>query len=182
MTRYIALLRGVNVGGNNKIAMPELKSAFERTGFENVETYINSGNVIFSSDLNETSVKAACESLIEKNLGIKTKVAIITAAELRDPLANAPDWWNDSVDSRHNVLFVIAPATVDEVCSAIGEIKPEYEQIASHGKLIFWSVRIATISRTRWSKIVQTKAAYNVITVRNANTAVRLGELSRNER
>jgi uncharacterized protein (DUF1697 family) len=181
MTRYIALLRGVNVGGNNKIAMPELKAAFELTGFGNVVTYINSGNVIFSSGQNETSVKAVCESLIEKNFGIKTKVAIITAAELRDALAGAPDWWNDGVDSRHNVLFVISPATADEVCSAIGKIKPECEQIACHGKLIFWSVRIEAISHTRWSKIAQTKAAYSVITARNANTAVRLGELSSDE-
>ena len=57
MSKYIALLRGINVGGNNMIKMADLKAAFERRGFQRVSTYINSGNVLFDSELDENAVK-----------------------------------------------------------------------------------------------------------------------------
>lgn len=67
--RYIALLRGINVGGNNKVSMGELKQAFESLGFTNVSTYINSGNVIFDSrETNEVKLVRMCEDSIKKHL------------------------------------------------------------------------------------------------------------------
>ena len=63
MTRFIALLRGINVGGNNMIKMADLKAAFERRGFANVSTYINSGNVLFNSLLDEAAASAAILSV-----------------------------------------------------------------------------------------------------------------------
>ena len=178
MTKYIALLRGINVGGNNIIKMADLKAAFERQGFQNFFTYINSGNVLFDSELDETVVKSDCEGLIESGFGLKIPVGIISAAELRDALAHAPDWWNSDPQSKHNAIFVIPPMTAEAVCIQVGEIKPEYEKLAYHGKVLFWSAPIATFSRTRLTKIVQSKAAYNAITIRNANTALKLAELA----
>jgi uncharacterized protein (DUF1697 family) len=70
--------------------------------------------------------------------------------------------------------------TAAEVCARIGEIKPEYESIARHGRVIFWSAPIATFSRTRLTKIVQSKALYNAITIRNANTTLKLAALVEN--
>jgi uncharacterized protein (DUF1697 family) len=175
---YIALLRGVNVGGNNKIAMSELKTAVEAAGLENVVTYINSGNVIFDSELDETAVKAICEQAIADSFGLNIAVGIITADELRDALAHAPDWWNTDKDSKHNAIFVVHPATAEGVCAEVGEAKPEYENLAYHGKVIFWTAPLATFSRTRWSKITQHKTAYNATTIRNANTTLKLLELA----
>ena len=54
MKRYVALLRGINIGGKNKVSMAELKKGFEKLAFEEVKTYLNSGNVIFSSDEDDT--------------------------------------------------------------------------------------------------------------------------------
>lgn len=179
MTRYIALLRGVNVGGNNKISMPELKTAYERFGFRDVVTYINSGNVLFRSELDETAVKTACEDLIKTSFDLHITVGIITADELRDALAHAPDWWGGDPDSKHNALFVIPPVTAEEVCGQVGEVKPEYEKVAHYGKVIFWTAPLATFPHTRWSKIAQNKAAYNAVTIRNANTAKKLAELTK---
>jgi uncharacterized protein (DUF1697 family) len=175
---YIALLRGVNVGGNNKIAMPELKAAFEAAGFANVVTYINSGNMIFDSELDEMAVKAACEQAIAESFGLNITVGVITADELRDALAHAPDWWNTDKSSTNNAIFVILPATAESVCAEVGEAKPEYEKLACHGKVIFWTAPLATFSRTRWSKITQHKTAYNATTIRNANTTLKLLELT----
>ena len=175
--KYIALLRGINVGGNNIIKMADLKAAFENKGFQNVATYINSGNVLFDSELDETAVKSDCEDLIESGFGLKIPVGIISAGELLDALAHAPDWWNSDPESKHNAIFVIPPATTEEICAQVGEIKPEYEKLAYHGKVLFWSAPMETFSRTRLTKIVQSKAAYNAITIRNANTALKLAEL-----
>jgi len=178
MTKYIALLRGVNVGGKNKIAMPELKAAFLRHGFQNVISYINSGNILFDSELALQAAKSACESIIETNFGLKITVGIIPAADLVEALKHAPDWWNSGKASKHNAIFVILPATAAEVVASVGEGKQGYERVAYHGNVIFWSAPIGTFSRTRWSKVVENKAVYHLITIRSANTAQRLAALA----
>jgi len=178
MAKYIALLRGINVGGKNIIKMADLKSSFERQGFQNIITYINSGNVLFDSDLEETAVKSACENLIADRFGIDIPVCVIPSGELVLALAHAPDWWGVDLESKHNALFVISPMTMEEVLAQIGAVKPEYESIGHYGKVIFWSAPIATFSRTRLTKIVQSKSAYNAITIRNANTTLKLAELA----
>ena len=178
MKGYIALLRGVNVGGNNKIAMPELKKAFENQGFKNVTTYINSGNVLFDSELDEAAVQSVCEKIMESKFDLKITVGIISGAEICDAMANAPAWWNSDPESKHNAIFVISPMTAEEICAHIGEIKPEYEKLASYGKVIFWSAPIATFSRTRQTNVVHSKVINNSITIRNANTALKLAALA----
>jgi len=176
-TRYIALLRGVNVGGKNVISMPKLKAAFEKHGFCNVFTYINSGNIIFESELDTAAATAACEKLITMECGLDIVVGIITADELTEALKHAPVWWDDDPNSKHNALFVIPPMTTQEVCEEIGGIKPEYEKLGFYGNVIFWSAPLETFSRTRLTQIVRSKKAYNAITIRNANTTKKLGEL-----
>ena len=179
MTRYIALLRGINVGGKNKISMPELKVAFENLGFKNVLTYINSGNVIFDSELNAIDAKTACENTIKTKFELDIPVGIITASELQETLSNVPKWWGENTEAKHNAIFVIAPMTAVQVCKHIGEFKPEYESIACCGEVIFWSAPLETFSRTRLTKVVSEKMLYNAITVRNANTTKKLLELAK---
>lgn len=176
--KYIALLRGINVGGKNRLPMPELRSAFEAHGFSEVSTYINSGNVLFSSDGTDVlPLGEKCRALIQSGFQIDIPVVVISAQVLTDALAHAPPWWNASKDSKHNAIFVIPPATAKAVCTQVGDIKPEYEQVDSYGPVIFWSAPLRTFSRTRWSKVVGS-AAYGSITIRNANTALKLAELA----
>lgn len=177
MKKYIALLRGINVGGKNKVSMKELKELFEENGFRDVVTYINSGNIIFSSDHSDIEfLKRACEDMILKKFSLELSVMVLSAEELTEALNHAPDWWDADQESKHNAIFVIPPATVDEIYKQVGEAKPEYEKVGSFGKVIFWSAPIKTFSRTRWSGIVGTPA-YDSVTIRNANTAKRLVEL-----
>lgn len=182
MTKYIALLRGVNVGGNNKISMPELKCSFERQGFENVVTYINSGNILFDSGLDLQSAMATCKEVIQADFGLDITVGMISATDLVEAMKCAPAWWNTDAESKHNSIFVILPITAAEVIASVGDAKPEYEQVTSYGNVIFWSAPIQTFSRTRWSKVVQNKAVYNQITIRNANTALKLAALAERTR
>lgn len=176
--KYIALLRGINVGGKNMIKMADLKAAFERQGFQNVVTYINSGNIIFNSSVDEASVKTVCEKLIAEDFGLDIPVCVITTADLTDALAHAPDWWNKAPDARHDAFFVIPPMTAEQIVAHIGQIKEEYENMAHYGRVIFWSAPMETFSRTRVSQISKDKSMYHAITVRNANTALKLAELA----
>lgn len=174
MTKYIALLRGINVGGKNKVSMPELKEVFEQNGFNEVLTYINSGNVIFSSETSdEIALKEICETSIFEKFQFNIKVGIISADDLKEALGNAPAWWGQDGASKHNAILVIPPMTAEKVFQEVGDIKPEYEKVDYYGHVIFWSAPIKTFSRTRWSKVVGS-SIYHHITIRNANTMKKL--------
>lgn len=178
MEKYIALLRGINVGGKNTVSMLELKALFEQNGFFDVATYINSGNIIFSSDCaDEEKLKNRCEALIENRFGLKIPVAIVSVNDIKTALYHAPSWWGEDADSKHNAIFVIPPTTAEEVFKEVGAIKPEYEKADYYGNVIFWSAPIATFSKTRWSKVVGS-AVYDKITIRNASTARKLAQLA----
>jgi len=183
MTKYIALLRGINVGGKNTVKMADLKAAFEQRGFQNVTTYINSGNVLFDSDLGEKDVKFSCENLIAEAFGIEIPVCVISAAELIDTLSHAPGWWNKSSDARHDAFFVMPPMTAEQIVTHIGQIREEYESLAYYGRVIFWSAPMVTFSRTQVSKVIpKDKTVYHAVTVRNANTALKLAGLAGGEK
>ena len=174
---YIALLRGVNVGGKNKVSMPVLKAAFEKVGFSEVVTYINSGNIIFTGDCGDKETLAKkCSAIIADKFGLDIAVAIVSAEELSDALQNAPPWWDNNIMSKHNAIFVIRPATTEEIIMQIGATKPEYEQIGVWGQVIFWSAPKETFNKTRLTKVVTTSACNN-ITIRNANTTKKLLQL-----
>jgi len=175
LEKYIALLRGINVSGKNKISMPALKIAFEEIGFLDVMTYINSGNVIFSSNIQDKSeLIRKSESIIADKFMLSIPVTIVSAKDLSDTLKNAPEWWNtDNKEIYDNAIFVISPTSVEEVFAAVGEAKPEYEKVAHHGSVIFWSAPLKTFSKTRWSKIASS-SVNNKVTIRNANTVNKL--------
>jgi uncharacterized protein (DUF1697 family) len=103
-------------------------------------------------------------------------VTVISADNLREALDHAPIWWDKDSESKHNAIFVIAPANCDSVMASVGESKPEYEQVSHYERLIFWSAPVKTFSHTRWSRIVST-SAYDSVTIRNANTAKKLAQL-----
>jgi len=179
MKKYIALLRGINVGGKNKISMAELKRGFEELGFLDVVTYINSGNVIFNSDIQANhELSQAIESMIVDKFKINTPVAIVEVTELSAVYKNAPIWWNTSDKEIYdNAIFVIYPTSVEDVYKAVGEAIPEYEKTAHYNNVIFWSFQLKTYSKARWSKIVSSKVN-NSVTIRTANTVRKLLEIA----
>lgn len=177
--KFIALLRGINVGGNNKVSMADLKDCFIKAGFLNVSTYINSGNVIFESnitDVNELIIK--CESLIEDKFGFHVVCAIISANHLEYMIDKVPVWWGVGDEFKHNAIFVINPKKATDIADSVGDVKLEYESVEVRDQIIFWSAPIKTFSRTRYSKIVGTDL-YKFITIRNFNTTKKLAELSK---
>lgn len=104
MKRYIAFLRGVNISGKNKAPMAELKICFEGLGFREVKTYLNSGNVIFSSHKESIELINQLETMINNQFGLDIPVFVISKEELEGILRKAPAWWgNEKKENSWNV-------------------------------------------------------------------------------
>jgi uncharacterized protein (DUF1697 family) len=90
ISRYVCLLRGINVGGNNIIKMVDLKNCFEKNGYVDVRTYIQSGNVIFSASVKEDILISKIEELLFQTFNLKIVVVVISVIHLQSIVKNAP--------------------------------------------------------------------------------------------
>ena len=176
MKRYIALLRGINVSGKNKIAMSELKEGFAELGLEEVATYLNSGNVIFSTAVNDKEILSnKIESMIKDRFGLEIPVLLILQEELNEILQNAPDWWGDeNKEIYDNLIFMMPPLSYEEFSNEIGNPKAEYEKVHLYKNAIFWSFSRKDYQKTNWwSKTASSKVS-DKITIRTAGTVRRI--------
>ena len=138
---FAAFLRGINISGKNKIPMTELKKGFEKLGFEGVKTYLNSGNVVFSSE------------------------------ELEDILQHAPDWWDDeNKDIYDNLIFILPPLTFTDVLREIGEPKEGLERVMDYKNAVFWSFVRKDYQKTNWWSKTASSDIAGKLTIRTANT------------
>lgn len=105
MTQWIVFLRGVNVGGNNKLPMKELRAALEGAGFAGVQTYIQSGNLVFQSDHQDArEAGEAVTALIEKTFGFAPRSHTLTAAALHKAINENP-YRQEGLDEPKSVHF-----------------------------------------------------------------------------
>ncbi len=179
MKRYIALLRGINVSGKNKISMSKLKEYFLELGFAQVITYLNSGNVIFSSaidDKNNLSNKIML--MMKDKFDLAIPVFIVLQEELAEILNNAPDWWgDDNKEIYDNLIFLMPPLSYEEFNDVIGNPKDEYEKVWNYKNAVFWSFSRKDYQKTNWwSKTANSKVS-GKITIRTANTVRKIATL-----
>ena len=179
MKRYIALLRGVNMIGKNKIAMAQLREALSDLGFEDVKTHLNSGNVILSSSEDEATLSAKIEAVVKERFSLIIPVLVISKDTLEDILRNAPAWWGGAEKEIYdNIIFIMPPATFSDVYAELGEPKAGLEQIENYACAIFWSFSRKDYRKTAWwSKTATAKIAHK-LTIRSANTVRKLAELA----
>lgn len=179
MKRYIALLRGINVSGKNKIAMSELKTGFVELGYAEVSTYLNSGNVIFSSEADDMAVlSSTINAMIEDKFELDIPIFIISQKELKDILNNAPDWWGaNNKEIYDNLIFMFPSVSYDEFYDKIGNPKAGYEKTYNYKNAIFWSFNRKEYQKTNWwSKTASSKIS-DKITIRTANTVRKIVEI-----
>ena len=172
MKRYVALLRGINISGKNKVVMAELKKGIESLKFENVKTYLNSGNVIFSSqEENIEKITKQIEEMLKKKYDFEIPVFVLEQEKLKDILEHAPAWWgSDDKTIYDNLIFMIPPVTFEKVFEEIGEAKVGLEIIQNYKDVIFWSFSRKDYQKTNWwSKTTNTNASKK-LTIRTANT------------
>jgi uncharacterized protein (DUF1697 family) len=176
MPTYVALLRGINVGGNNMISMKALKLSFERLGFGDVSTYINSGNILFTSrisDARKLEVKIEKMLLAEYQLGCK--VVVRSADEMARLVEKLPKSWNDDKQWRYNVIFLRHAIDSRDVVKSFNP-KPEIEHVLYVPGTLLWWARAEDVSRTSMMKLAGQKI-FQEMTVRNANTTRKLHAL-----
>ncbi len=164
--RYAALLRAVNVGGTGKLAMADLKTICERLKFEQVRTYIASGNVVFESCLTEAQIVLALEAALLKHMDKPVGVLVRNARELDAIVVNNP--FQESPGNRVVALFMPTPPQPTEIAAATGR-KDEQIALGCRAIYIHYGEGMAD------SKLKIPAAARG--TARNMNTVKKLAEM-----
>jgi uncharacterized protein (DUF1697 family) len=178
MHTYLILLRGINVGGKNKIPMAELKLFLEEQGCTNVTTYIQSGNVILQSNLDAKALNQKIEEHLPKEFKLDSsiiKVLVLTKEELQQIVNNRPTGFGDQPEKYHSdAIFLIGT----KAAQAMPVFSPrEGVDKVWPGDGVIYSQRLsAQRTKSRLSKIVGTPA-YQSMTIRNWNTTTKLLEM-----
>ncbi|MBV9927543.1 MAG: DUF1697 domain-containing protein [Acidobacteria bacterium] len=176
---FVALLRGINVGGKNMIRMSALKESFEGMGFGDVTTYINSGNVVFRTQEGDArKLERDIEGVLSKEHGLDCKVVVRSFAEMAGLLKSLPETWDGDPLRKYNVIFL--RHSVDDE-NILNELEPEgeVEQVVYLPGTLLWSARVSDIGRTSFHKLPGRKL-FQEMTVRNTNTTRKLYELMKN--
>lgn len=175
--KYIVLLRGINISGKNKISMAELKSELDKN-YQNVLTYLNSGNVILNSDEDKEYIMNDIYSVIKNKFNLDIPVFVITMNELENILNNSPKWWGTSnKETYDNLIFIIPPTKYEEVYNVIGEPKTDIEQIMEYNNSIFWTFDLKNYRKSIWWVKTASTNIKDKITIRTANTMKKILEL-----
>ena len=175
-TVFVALLRGVNVGGNNIISMSSLKTSFEKMDFADVSTYINSGNILFKSkERDARKLETKIEAMLSKEYKLGCKVVVRSFSEMASLIENLPKNWNGDNEWKYNVIFLRHSIDSENVLESVGA-KPEIEKVVYYPGTLFWSARISDMGRTSLQKLSSQKL-FQDMTVRNTNTTRKLYEL-----
>ncbi len=176
---YIALFRGINVGGNNKVEMKKLKSLLERTGFENVVTYINSGNVIFkkSGGGSDAELARIIEQAVKDEFQLDLKIVVINSNHLDAICREIPADWVKNDEMRTDVLFLWEKYDYPGVLDIIKY--KEVDNVKYVPGALVWNVREKDYTKSNMVKLVGTDL-YRHITIRNVNTVRKLHEMVNN--
>ena len=171
---YLALLRGINVGGKNIIKMADLRSCFEAEGFRDVTTYIQSGNVIFRSPSTELrTLTKKIEGMLSESFDYEASVVMRSGKQMRAVVSNAPSGFGERPETyRYDVIFLKAPLTAS---TAIEDVpaRPGVDEAWAGSGVLYFSRRIDQASRSYLSRLAS-MPVYQRVTVRNWNTTTRL--------
>ena len=173
MDRYVALLRGINVGGQNLIKMPALKACFEAHGLRDVVTLIQSGNVIFSATASRRVLVREIEQLLAKTFDYPASIVLRTGKQMRDLVAAAPPGFgSEPAKRRYDVIFLKEPLTAAVAMKSVIARAGVDQAFAGKGVLYF-SRLISKASQSQLSRIIS-MPIYRSMTIRNWNTTTKI--------
>jgi uncharacterized protein (DUF1697 family) len=174
--RYVALLRGVNVGGANMISMAELKAAFVAAGMTAVRTYINSGNVVFSTDVvDRERLRESLREAIRERSGLDLDLQVRGADEFGAIVAAIPPYWTNDDSMKCDVVFLQPDVDHQGILEELAP-RPGIEDARYVPGAVIWRVDRKDATRSRLTRMMGTPL-YTRVTVRNCNTARKLLEL-----
>jgi uncharacterized protein (DUF1697 family) len=175
---YIALLRGINVGGKGIIKMSTLKDCFEQAGMTNVATYIQSGNVTFETGKRPvSSVTTRVERAIAQAFGQPLSVVVQSAAQFERVVADVPFSWPRDTHLRRYIAFLRAPVTAAKALKAV-DARESVDIVTPGRRVLYMSTRLDALAGSRLTKLVGTPI-YQNMTIRNYSTSVKVLALIR---
>jgi uncharacterized protein (DUF1697 family) len=175
MNTYLILLRGINVGGKNKIFMTELKKCLEEMGFENVTSYINSGNVFVDSKLTAKNVTAKIEEILPGKFKLDSeiiKILAISKEQLETVVKNAPQDFGSEPQKYYSDVIFLLDKTVEELMDQT-EINPEVDTAWPGKEVVYYQRLGAKRTKSRLGKVIS-KPIYKSLTIRSWNTVTKL--------
>ena len=179
--QYLALLRGINVGGNNIIKMADLKACLENMGFTDVVTYIQSGNVLFrAAEKDKTRLTTKIEGVLSERFNYKSRMVVVTRKELEKAIEEAPKGFGRDLDKyRYDVIFLKEPLTATEAMKNV-RIKEGVDNAYAGKTVLYFSRLISKASQSYLTKIIKLPM-YQNMTIRNWNTTTKLLALMEKE-
>jgi Uncharacterized protein conserved in bacteria len=176
-TFFIALLRGINVGGKNIIKMEQLKQVFDDMGFSDVKTYIQSGNVIFrTSESDKLKLTDRIENQLQNIFFAEIKTLVLTADDLTEAVENAPENFGTEPERfRYDVWFLLPPTMMNDVVPNL-HLREGVDFLQAGKNVIYTSRLTSQMGKSYFSKIAQMQF-YRNLTIRNWNTTTTLLEL-----
>jgi uncharacterized protein (DUF1697 family) len=176
LTTYVALLRGINVGGHAIVSMKDLKSCFEKLGFQDVATYINSGNIIFKTARQRIPVLVQqIESGIGNHCRMDIRVVVRSKNDIAAICQKLPATWVTDKSMRTEVMFLWDEVDTSAAMSEI-VINPKVDRLLRVKGAVIWNVVRKDYGRSKFPKIIGTRL-YKNMTARNANTTRKLLQL-----
>lgn len=174
--KYVALLRGINVGGNSLVKMSQLKSIFEDFGLTNVKTYINSGNVIFEADeQDQQKLGETLEKLIATKCNVSTKTLIKSENEIRQVVKQIPKEWETSNQLRCYIAFLFDSLTTTDAVQEI-ELKENVDSLKIGSSVLYLTTLMSQRTKSKFNKLAS-KKIYKEMTIRNLNTTKKIFNL-----
>jgi len=167
--KYVALLRGINVGGKRKIEMSKLRKVFEELGFDNVLTYINSGNVIFESEDDVKIIRTTIESELKNKFNDNFPTLVKSVNDLKNIVKNIPKNWENNGEQRTDVAYLFEEIDNEKILEEL-PIKKDFVEVKYTKGAIIWNVKRENVTKSQLAKIISHKL-YKSMTVRNVNTA-----------
>ena len=174
---YVAFLRGINVGGRSIVSMAAIKDALAVAGLSDVRTYINSGNVIFStraSNLEKLALRV--ERALEAGTGMAIKALLMDHRALKKVVDAIPESWVDDRTMRTSVLLLWKQLDDRQILQRL-PTRPEIDNLRYTPGAVIWMVARKDVARSRMTRLVGTPD-YKLITIRSANTMRKLNELT----
>jgi uncharacterized protein (DUF1697 family) len=172
MPRYVSFLRGTNVGGRS-IKMTDLKSCYEKAGFSQVSTLLQSGNVIFTSNESSSAVIGArLEQAVGAHFNYPAKILVLQQSEL-GPLLDAYPFDSSDKNYQHYILFV-RPGLVDDLVGRYVTLDPSIEQVAPGNGVVYWQVLKGWTLKSPFAKVLTKPQFKDFHTSRNINTVRKL--------
>jgi len=176
MQRYIAILRGINVGGKHKISMTELKKVLEKTGIEHIQTYIQSGNVIFSSDESDPAVLTEqISSVIKDHWGFEVPVIILSKREIDEIILTNP--FADIYDPACLHITFLSAVPQSERIKSILELKDSPNDISIINRAVYLYCPNG-YSKTRITNSFLERKLNLIATTRNLKTSLVLQQMA----